>query len=79
MQGRVVSRTALTYVDPVVSESEEAMRKAYKKSYMPRQTVAIQNQRAKYYFQYRIDELSKSTTKDPKICIGVCRDDFLVN
>lgn len=31
-----------------------------------------------FYFQYRIDELLKGN-KNPKICVGLCREDFLVN
>lgn len=31
-----------------------------------------------YYFQYRIDGLQKGN-KAPKICLGLCREDFLVN
>ena len=31
-----------------------------------------------FYFQYRIDGLVKGN-RNPKICIGVCREDFLVN
>ena len=36
----------------------------------------IQQHMSKYYFQYRIDEVNGF---NPKICIGVCREDFLVN
>lgn len=33
---------------------------------------------SKYYFQYRIDELLEGV-QNPRICIGLCQEDFLVN
>jgi hypothetical protein len=36
-------------------------------------------QKYKFYFQYRIDELNEDEKFNPKICIGVCRENFLVN
>ena len=41
-------------------------------------SVAQKIARNKYYFQYRIDELADGQV-NPKICIGVCREDFLLN
>ena len=38
--------------------------------------------KSKYYFQYRIDEINYSQGKDqknPRVCIGICDENFLVN
>lgn len=35
-------------------------------------------QKNKYYFQWRIDELEEDMI-NPKVCIGVCKEDFMVN
>lgn len=39
----------------------------------------MRDQKNKYYFQFRLDELDPPDNPAPKICVGVCREDFLVN
>jgi len=41
-------------------------------------TIAQKIERNKFYFQYRIDELNEEQV-NPKICIGVCDEGFLIN
>lgn len=41
--------------------------------------AALRDQKNKYYFQFRLDELDPPDNPAPKITIGICRDDFLVN
>ena len=55
----------------VESEDEEGPMKI---THMP-----LSEQKRKYYFQYRIDRIPKEFSGKPRVCIGVCRDNFLIN
>jgi hypothetical protein len=69
MQSRVVSDKPLIYHPPQLHIDNS----------LPRQTTPIEAQRSKYYFQYRLDRIGGSIKHSPRVCIGVCREDFLVN
>lgn len=50
LQGRVVSKMPLTFAEPLGQTPTT--------SKQPRDTIPLESQRSKYYFQYRIDSLS---------------------
>lgn len=66
LQGRVVSHHAITSD----IQFQDGRRKTSR--------LARKILKSKYYFQYRIDELLGGV-QNPRICIGLCQDDFLVN
>lgn len=72
LQGRVVSKLPVTYSEPLGLPNAATSRHS-------RETIPLEQQRSKFYFQYRIDSLSPSQKHSPRICIGLCREDFLIN
>ena len=70
--GRVISQRAIlpsATVDP--NEDEDGPMKIT--------DVPLSEQKCKYYFQYRLDRIPKDFNGKPRVCIGVCRDNFLIN
>lgn len=79
LQARVVADTAiepeaeeLYHADYMNSRVEAAKNKS--KAFL----YSMQLQKHWYYFQFRIDELEGDVV-NPKICVGICREDFKVN
>ena len=73
LQGRVVAKQCIYAAEE--DEEEEGKDNSSKKKQSP---FTEKMQRGKFYFQYRIDELEEGLF-NPKICIGVCKEDFMVN
>ena len=69
--GRVISERAILPNPGVENEDEEGPMKI--------SDIPLSQQKSKYYFQYRLDRIPKEFSGRPRVCIGVCRDDFLIN
>lgn len=90
IQGRVVSSTPIAFIEPEpkpvkeepdvdVNDLAGLLDESVKSEPKEDKAAALRDQKNKYYFQFRLDELDPPDNPAPKICIGVCRDDFLVN
>lgn len=86
-QARVVSKVPIQMSDPepekesvdIENEFGNLLAEDPNKLKKPKDgSVPLSEQVNKYYFQYRIDTLPEGM-KNPRICIGICRDDFMVN
>ena len=76
IQGRVVADSPITYILPDAKEAESVNFDDLLEEEDPDESVNLREQDNKYYFQFRLDQLQHD---NPRICLGVCRDDFLVN
>lgn len=68
--GRVISTRAIVPPEGAQEEEDGPMKIS---------SVPLSEQKAKYYFQYRIDKVPEEFNGRPRICVGVCRDNFQIN
>jgi hypothetical protein len=79
LQGRVVASTPISFIEPVEKDASTSISVNFDDlldDNKVEESVNLGDQDNKYYFQFRLDQLKH---KNPRICFGVCRDDFLVN
>ena len=73
LQGRVVSKEGIMIGEELDLEDDTG------RAQRDISDLSHRIQKFKYYFQFRIDELNENANLNPKICIGVCKENFLVN
>ena len=79
VQARVVSKTPIKFIAESKEKSVDLNDMADILAEEPDKSVTdsipLKDQHNKYYFQYRIDGIPKGNRK-PRICVGICREDF---
>jgi len=75
LQGRVVAKTPISFIEPAEKDASVDFDDLLDDNKVE-ESIHLGDQDNKYYFQFRLDQLKH---KNPRICFGVCRNDFLVN